>query len=87
MSITVHWQEENSGVVYERDGIMHGGGWISHERGVNPGTVRSIKGVLSKAWIVGKRGMFRKSRVHWISIDPSELRKVGITDQPEEQPK
>ena len=83
MSMTVYWQEENYGVVYEHPSIMHGGGWISYERNVNPGTMRAIKGVISKAWLVSKRGFFRKPRIHWISVEPGDLRKVGIAERPE----
>lgn len=85
MSLKVYWQEENAGVVYERPSYMHGGGWYSYERGVNPGDLRSINGVISKAWRVNKRWPFRKPGVHWISVDPIELRKVGINERPEAQ--
>lgn len=75
------YQEENHGPVYERESYMHGGSWYSNERGVVPGTVRVINGVLSKAWSVHPR-TFRASRIHWISVEPEALRKVGINERP-----
>lgn len=77
---TLH-QEENQGPVYERESYMHGGGWISFERGVVPGTVRVINGVLSKAGSISHR-RFRKSRIDWISIHPEALRKVPLNERP-----
>ena len=43
-----------------------------------------LKTASCKAWIVSKRGIFRKPEVHWVSVDPKELRKVQINERPEE---
>lgn len=76
------YQEEGSGVVYSRPSYMHGGGWHSFERGINPGDVRVINSILSRAWLVTSRGWFRKPEVHWVSVKPEELREVDINEKP-----
>lgn len=81
MSMKTYYQEECAGTVYERESYMHGGGWISYERGVNPGAMREIRGIVSKAWTVTGRGLFRKPRVHWIAIDPCALRDVPTSEK------
>lgn len=75
------YQEESGGVVYERNSYTHGGGWYSNENGIQPGTIREINGVLSKAWMIYPR-RFRKDRVHWISVSPNALREVDIAERP-----
>jgi hypothetical protein len=75
------YQEERTGPTYERPSYMHGGGWVSYERNVVPGTVRSINKILSRAWTVEPR-LFRPARIHWIAVDPDQLRKVDINEKP-----
>lgn len=84
MSFKLIYQDGKNGVKYQRSSFMHGGGWYSYEYDVKPGDVRVINGIISKAWIVSKRGIFRKPEVHWVSVDPKELRKVQINERPEE---
>jgi hypothetical protein len=69
----------------ERASYMHGGGWLSFERGVNPGDMRVINGVISKAWKVLKTSWFKKPRIHWVSVDPDALRKVPLAERPESE--
>jgi hypothetical protein len=78
---TIH-REEGAGPEYSRESWFAGGSWESFERGVVPGTVRHINGLLMRAWHVHWRGPFRAHRVHWISIEPEALRKVGINERP-----
>lgn len=67
---------------YERASFMYGGGWISHENGVQLGTVRVINGILSHAWNI-KRLRFSKDEVMWRAVDPQAVRKVDIKERPE----
>lgn len=78
---TIH-QEEHSGPYYSRESYYAGGSWESFERGVVPGTVRQINGLLMRAWSVNERGWFRAPRIHWLSIEPSAIRKVDINEKP-----
>lgn len=66
---------------YERASYMYGGGWVSYERGVQPGTVRVINGILSQAWNIERRG-WRKDKVMWKNVEPKELRDVDIAERP-----
>lgn len=77
---TTH-QEEKAGPLYHRDSWYAGGSWESYESGVVPGTMRCVNGLIVRAWTVTRRGWFRADRVHWISVDPSALRKVGINER------
>jgi hypothetical protein len=67
---------------YERASYMFGGGWISYESGVQPGTVRVINGILSQAWQVRKR-RWRKDEILWAPVKPKELREVDINERPD----
>lgn len=78
---TIH-REENSGPEYSRDSWYAGGSWESYERGVVPGTMRVINGLVMRAWTVNRRGLFRAPRIHWISVEPNALRKVDINERP-----
>lgn len=82
MGMKTYYQEQNKGVRYERESYMYGGGWASYEKGINPGTVRVINGVLSEAWSIQTRGPFRKPRVLWHAVDPGALRQVDINERP-----
>jgi len=77
------YREQGKGILYERDSTMHGGGWYSYERNINPGDMRVINGIISKAWMVTNMGFFKKPRIHWISVNPEALKKVDINDKPE----
>lgn len=75
-------REKEGGVEYYRESYMHGGGWHSLERNVLPGTVRLINGILSFAWTINKRGVFRRPEVHWCAVRPECLRDVPINEKP-----
>lgn len=74
-------QEEKAGPLYHRESWYAGGSWETHERGVVPGTLRHINGLIVRAWTVTRRGLFRAPRVHWVSVEPSALRKVGVNEK------
>ena len=80
--LEIFYQEEGGGVMYSRPSYMYGGGWKSYERGLNPGTVRVINGILCKAWSQNKRSWFRKPEVLWSPVKPEELREVDINERP-----
>jgi hypothetical protein len=70
---------DNRAAVYEREGHMSAGGWISYERGVVVGTVRVINGTMSYAFGVLKhRG--KVDRVHWLPCNPGMLREVPVRE-------
>lgn len=84
MKMKTYYTEEVGGVTYERETWMYSVGWLSYERGVQPGEVRVINEVIHMARYVTSRGPFRKKRVTWNAVDPSFLKKVQINRMPEE---
>ena len=67
--IMPYYQEGRAGVIYQGEWM----GWRSRERGVNPGDVREIGGILHEAGEIVPEGLLSKPVVYWSPVNPDAL--------------